>query len=197
MGWWAALFHGILNSNAAQKGRTLPVKGRKGGAVLSARLRWSKQTGPANIQDAAAAHLVDSVWLKMMNHHSAAPECDQTRSAACENRNQQVHGVTPSRWKHKSKDTYTNNSGLIVRQWYTWARTTNIRAELTPECSIYISAEQLCQLQDYRQAIDFQAQGQYLYTRLQAVNSAVLHHKWQIFDQSTKKKEHQLRFHGC
>lgn len=57
-------------------------EGEEGGAVLSARLRWSKQTGPANIQDAAAAHLVDSVWLKMMNHHSAAPECDQTRSAA-------------------------------------------------------------------------------------------------------------------
>lgn len=66
--------------------------------------------------------------------------------------------------------------------------TTNIKAEVTSECSIYISAEQLCQRQDYRQAIDFQAQGQYLYTRLQAVNSAVLQYKWQIFDQ---KKQQQ------
>lgn len=179
----------------SKKGRTLPRKEGSRRPVLAARLCWNKQNRPSQ-HPGCCSHTFRGQCLAKSDESSPPLHQNANRHTAAVKT-----GTNRSwRWRRPVRNIkikkHVDNTDLIVRQWHAQARTTNIKAEVTSECSIYISAEQLCQLQDYRQAIDFQAQGQYLYTQLQAVNSAVLHYKmtniW-----SKKKKKNNLRFHGC
>lgn len=105
MGWWAALFHGILNSNVAQKGRTLPVKGRKGGGALGP--SPLEQTNRPRQHPGCRSRALSGQCLAKNDESSL--RCARMRPDALgcrEDRNQQVHGVTPSHWKYKNKDTY-------------------------------------------------------------------------------------------